>query len=159
MLRGEPREKVNVRPIPSDVVAVFLSDEWVRELDAAARVSTRVADLAVEGPVVVEEHVTNGPHGEARFHVVLDARGMRFNTGPAAQPDLTITIDYETAVALQRGETNAQHSLVSGRMKLRGDLGRLVRRADALSALGDVFASVRGATTLPITEGDASSHR
>lgn len=128
-------------------MAAFLSDEWIVALDAVARASTLVPPLPEGGQLVVEQQVSDTPDGSARFHVVFDAIGARVIAGEAEQPDLVLITDYATACALHRGETNAQQALGRHRLKIRGDLTTIAKRAAVLGAVGDLFASVRAQTT------------
>ena len=67
--------------------------------------------------------------------------------GEAAAADVTLVQTRDVAAALSRGELNAQQALEAGRLKLRGDIGHLAREGRALTAVADVFAAVRAATT------------
>jgi hypothetical protein len=136
-------------------VPEFLSREWLAALDDAARGSDRLASLAGGGVFVIEQRVTGGPAGEVAYQVVLDGDGGRVVSGAANAPDVIVLTDYATGLALHRGETNAQHAFAAGRMKVRGEIGRLLDRADALRALDDVFASVRARTTASTPDADA----
>jgi hypothetical protein len=123
----------------------FLSPEWISALDDAARTSDRLAAIGKDDAFVVEQRVTDAPDGEACYHARLGPDGARVVQGPAPSPDVILVTDYETALALHRGETNAQRAIAAGRMKLRGHVELLLRRADALAALGDVFSATRTA--------------
>jgi hypothetical protein len=131
-------------------VAEFLSDDWLRALDAALRASSALDALA---PVVIEQVVNTVPgRGAVRYRVRIDETGARVDrlVGAAAAPaDLRITTDYATAVAIANGSQNAQHALASGRLRLGGDVDVLVRRSEVLTTLADVTANVRSATTYP----------
>ena len=63
--------------------------------------------------------------------------------------DVSLETDYPTAVALARGEMNAQSALADGRLRVSGDVARLAAHATALVRLGDLFAAVRPVTTFP----------
>jgi putative sterol carrier protein len=65
---------------------------------------------------------------------------------PDGPDDLTFVCDYPAAVALARGETNAQAALMDGRLRLRGDVERVAEMREALVALGDVLGRVRAVT-------------
>jgi putative sterol carrier protein len=132
-------------------VATFLSAEWLQDLDRAARASSALTETGHAGALVIEQQVTDTPTGDITYHVVIDADGARVASGPAPAANVVIATDFATAVSLHSGEMNAQRALASGHLKLRGDIDQLVRRAEALKALDDVFASVRAATTVPVS--------
>jgi len=128
-------------------VPEFLSDAWLRALDAAVRASEEVPGLA---PVVIEQVVCDVPgRDEVRYRLAADATGARVEVpGPdAPAPDVRLTTDYRTAVAISTGRENAQRALAAGTLRLGGDIGVLVQRADALTVLRDASAALRGDTT------------
>lgn len=139
-------------------MAAFLSDEWIVALDAVARASELVPPLPEGGRLVVEQQVSDTPDGNARFHVVFDATGARVAAGGSDHPDLVLITDYATACALHRGETNAQQALGRHRLKVRGDLTTIARRAAVLGAVGDLFASVRAQTTFAGDQTEVPRH-
>jgi hypothetical protein len=129
-------------------VPEFLSEIWLRELDRSVREAAGVSTLA---PIVIEQVVRDVPgRGEVRYRVRVDADGARVTTDDAAAPpDVRLTTDYDTAVAIALGRENAQIALAHGRLRLGGNIDTLVRSADALGALDDATAALRGATTYP----------
>ena len=134
-------------------VSDFLSTAWLRELDAAVRA---VAGTSALAPIVIEQVVDDVPgRGCVRYRFHVDEQGAGVAEPPfpdaegSASPDVRLTTDYPTAVAIARGTENAQIALSRGRLRLGGDIDTLVRRADALGALGDATAALRAATTYP----------
>ena len=128
-------------------MAEFLSDEWIAALaDAGADLDGSAEVLVVE-PVVIDVP----GRGEVRYRVYFDARACAVERpGAAARPaDVRLETDYVTAVALARGEMNAQAALAGGRLRVSGDVVRLAAHAGALARLDDVFAAVRASTTYP----------
>jgi putative sterol carrier protein len=122
----------------------FLSPEWIQALDAAA------SGAAVPGDArLTLQQIVTGDEGKPniQYHLVVADGRLRVLAGEAAAPDVTLIQSREVAVALSRGEVNAQHALAAGRLKLRGHLELLLRQAPALTALDDVFAAVRAQTT------------
>ncbi|HYU40377.1 MAG TPA: SCP2 sterol-binding domain-containing protein [Acidimicrobiia bacterium] len=124
----------------------FLSADWIDALDAAAREAT-FPGAAGKVALTVEQVVRDGPDGEARYHLRLEAGHARVLPGSAEEPDLKLFTDYDIAVQLHRGEITAQDALAAGRLKVQGRFQRLREMSDALAALEDVFAPVRGITT------------
>lgn len=134
---------------------VFLSPEWIRELDKAARASEALTSSAEARGIVIEQRVIGAPSGEITYHLVLGT-DARVEAGPADTPDVVLVTDYETAFELQSGVLNAQRAIAAGRMKIQGHVGVLLQHAEALRAFGDVFRDVRASTEAP---GAADPHR
>jgi hypothetical protein len=138
-------------------VAEFLSDEWIAALDAAARAALR--DGADNADLLAVEPVVCGVpgRGDVRYRVSCGT-AVRAVTRPSdvsaddASADVRIETDYATAVALARGQLNAQTALADGLLRVSGDLARLAAHASALARLGDLFASVRATTTFAVAE-------
>ena len=123
----------------------FLTGEWVAALDAAARGSGALR-VAAGDPLVVELVVRDPDGIERRHHLRVGADSAAAGVGGAADVDVVVIVDRETAAALAAGTLNGQRALIEGRLKLRGDVNRLAAHREALVALGDVFAAVRAAT-------------
>ena len=133
----------------------YLSPEWTDALDRLVR--ARVA-VTVQSPVVIEQVVRDVPgRGRVRYQLRIDGAGARVigagelgsGGGDGRQPDVRLTIDYRTAVAIARGEENAQGALARGRLRIGGDAHVLVRHAAVLAALDGATAELRSATTYP----------
>jgi hypothetical protein len=126
----------------------FLTDEWIAALDAAAREAPVPAGVRLTiQQIVTSDAGDAGGDDDVRYHLVLDGGRLRVHAGEAAAADVTLVQTRAVAAALSRGELNAQQALEAGRLKLRGDIGHLAREGRALTALTDVFAAVRAATT------------
>jgi hypothetical protein len=129
-------------------VPEFLSEIWLRELDRSVQ---DAAGVSAAAPIVIEQVVHDVPgRGEVRYQFRVDADGARVIAGePAERADVRLTTDYGTAVAIARGEENAQIALAHGRLRFGGNIDTLVRSADALGALDDATADLRDNTTYP----------
>ena len=55
--------------------------------------------------------------------------------------------DWETATAISRGELSAQVAFMTGRIRVRGDLPKLVAYGNLFDGVDDVFDNLRGQTT------------
>src|SRR6476646_134608 len=123
-----------MHPAYAATVPEFLSDAWLKELDRALRDSASVSALA---SIVIEQVVVDVPgRGEVRYRVRVDGDGARVTAGGGPEPpDVRLTTDYPTAVAIALGKENAQIALARGRLRLGGNIETLVRSAAALSTL------------------------
>jgi hypothetical protein len=118
----------------------FLSKEWLTAADEA------VAELSpVASAVVVGFEVTGGPAGDSAHCLVLgpDRVGARPGTSDAA---LTLTMSWELAVAISRGEASAQRAFLDGRLQLGGDPSVLLGHQQQLAEIDDRLAGLRDRT-------------
>ncbi len=150
---GWGRPIVGAGSVP--VMLAYLSPAWVAALDHAARADPALADAAREVALVVEQRVTGAPAGDVTYHVVFDHGSVSVGLGAAGEglaPVVRFTLDHETALDIARGQGSAQRAFMAGTLQVGGDLRVLLDHQLVLSALHDVFATVRVQTDLgPVT--------
>jgi hypothetical protein len=107
----------------------FLSPEWiaaVRTLRDEYHDRVRPPSIPVQANVVV----TGAPFGEAEILGSIDTSDgqLVLEEGHLTDPDLTITTDYATAKALfvQQDPNAAMQAVFSGKVKVQGDMTRLL---------------------------------
>jgi hypothetical protein len=125
----------------------YLSSEWIdataRALAADDSLRTALADLSL----TVEQVVTGGPDGTVRWHITVDRGDVTLRRGPAHDPDLSFTTNYDTAARVASGSLGAQRAFVEGRLRVGGDLSLLVTHQRAVASIDDALAEVRARTT------------
>jgi putative sterol carrier protein len=121
----------------------FLSEQWVDALIAALNASGDVRDSLQHVDLSVQQVVTGGPEGEVRYWTTFKSGAIAGGIGDVPSgADVTITQDYETAAALSRGELNAQGAFMQGKLKITGNMGKLLQHQAALEALGPVMSTI-----------------
>jgi hypothetical protein len=120
----------------------FLSPEWIAALDEAAQ------GMSTDASFVFQQVVTGCPQGDdpVRYHLRFGDGRLSVHPGQADEPDVTVAAPYAVAVALARGEVNAQQALTGGQLRLSGNVKVLASPARSLAQLSDVFAAVRNDT-------------
>jgi putative sterol carrier protein len=127
-------------------VARFSSPEWIAELDRAVSGDARLAEASAGVSLVVQQTVSDGPDGDATWHVVVDDGAVRVRPGEAAEADVTFRQSYETAAAISRGELSAQSAFMVGELRVGGDVELLMTHQRTFDGVEDVFAAVRAGT-------------
>jgi len=107
----------------------FLSDEWTAEVKRLhAEVVTQSTPPAQS--VRMNLVLTQSPIGDGTIeaHVDTSSGEVMVDTGHIDSPDLTVTVDYETAKAiLVDGDAQAaMQAFMSGRIKIYGDMTLLL---------------------------------
>jgi hypothetical protein len=107
----------------------FLSDEWIEEA-RAIRAEYRDRTPPVPHEVRMNLVVTDLPFGDGRLEAHLDTASGRIelDKGHLDGPDLTVTVDYDTARAILV-EGNPQAGLqafMAGKVRVDGDMTKLM---------------------------------
>ena len=110
----------------------FLSTEWISSVMAVRdEYEHQLPDVAVPA-LRVNLQVTGVPADVAADGVVLahadtGGPGLALNVGPLPDPDLTVTLDYQTAYDLlvTQKPNAALGAFLTGRIRLTGDIERL----------------------------------
>ncbi|MEY2405389.1 MAG: hypothetical protein QOG39_305 [Acidimicrobiaceae bacterium] len=107
----------------------FLSDEWIAE---AKKVREEFAGQGTPPAhaVRMNQIVTDVPFGDGSINAHMDTAGgdIDFDLGHLDNPDLTVTLDYETAKAiLVDGNPQAgMQAFMAGKIKVQGDMTKLM---------------------------------
>lgn len=123
----------------------FLSTEWFERVEAAQ--GDPPAAARGENRLVLAQAVTDGPEGTVGYQVVVEDGRASVSRGAPDDADVTFTTNYATAAAIARGELSTQAALSAGRIRVAGNLGLLVSRHGAITALATVPGTVRRETT------------
>jgi hypothetical protein len=122
----------------------FLSDEWVAEakkLRAEYRGKVPPVPVSVRMNQVIEDV----PFGDGTILAHLDTSSgeLELETGHLESPDLTITVAYDTAKALlvDGNAQAAMQAFLSGRIKVDGDITKMIALQNAgMAQSGDPTA-------------------
>lgn len=123
-------------------MAKFLSKEWADEILAALNASDDVRSATKGVSLCIQQNVAGAPDGDTSYWTRFDDGTVAGAIGEADDPDVTISQDYETAVAMTKGELNAQAAFMQGKLKVTGNMGKLLQHQGTMQALGPVLASV-----------------
>ncbi len=98
----------------------WLSPEWFDRARALAEEEPARPGLSAR----VQWEVTGGPNGDLRYYWVLsDGRPTEGAEGTVARPDVTLTMAWDAAAAVQRGDLDPNVAFMRGQMKVAGSMG------------------------------------
>ncbi len=113
----------------------FLSDEWTKSVQDALNSSDAFKSAAGSQTAKVQQVVTS-PEGEKRYWFKLEGGQAALGTGDSPDAvDATITQDYETAKALSKNELSGTAAYMSGKLRVSGDLMKLMQLQGALGQM------------------------
>lgn len=113
----------------------FLSEEWAKAVQDALNANESFRSAAGTQSAKIQQVVTSSD-GERRYWFVLDAGQASLGVGELGEPvDATITQDYETASAIMKNELSAVAAYMSGKLRVSGDLMKLMQLQGALGQI------------------------
>jgi putative sterol carrier protein len=113
----------------------FLSDEWTQAVQDALNSNEGFKSAAGSQTAKVQQVVTT-PEGEKRYWFKLEGGQATLGTGESPDPvDATITQDYDTAKALSTNELSGTAAYMSGKLRVAGDLMKLMQLQGALGQM------------------------
>jgi hypothetical protein len=134
----------------------FLSPEWVDAFNRAVQdvelpPPGPAAGLATrDGAFTMGQVVTGGPEGEVRTTLRVQAGRLSMTWGDEAgsgtDPDVTVRLAWDDAVAMAAGELAPDEAIAAGRVRVRGDLSVLAEARGVLVGVQPVLGGLRDRT-------------
>ncbi|MDX1690507.1 MAG: SCP2 sterol-binding domain-containing protein [Acidimicrobiia bacterium] len=108
-------------------MAKFLSQEWLADLTETLNSHDGFTDAIKNVDLSLQFEVSDAPDDAEDTYSIVIAEGRADATaGPLDDPDVTIANDYETAVAISKGELNTQMAFMTGKLKVSGNMAKLM---------------------------------
>ncbi len=119
----------------------FLSEEWASQIQDALN-ANEAFKAAVGSNVARLQQVISTPDGEVRYWMKLEGGQAYFGLGDVEGPDATVSQDLPTAVAMARNELTGVAAYMSGRIKVQGDLMKLMALQGVIGQLPAAMRAV-----------------
>lgn len=121
----------------------FLSEEWVQAIEDAMNADETITDFAGWAYITLEHVTTDVPgRGEVRHWRRFADGTVEVKLGAADSPDATMTTNYDDAVAINSGELDLQAAFGGGKLKVEGDVTKLLQYQAELSEVAAAVHSV-----------------
>ncbi len=103
----------------------FLSEEWATAVTGALNSNDAFKQQA-QGKTLKIQQVVSTPE-ETKYSFKVEDGQAEVALGELPDAEATLTQDYDTAVALSKNELNATAAYMSGKLKIQGDLMKLMQ--------------------------------
>lgn len=120
----------------------FLTEEWASAMTEALNSSDEFKSAASGQSVKLQQVVTDAPDGETKYYFTLDGGTVEVAIGELADAEATLTQNYETAVAIVKQELNAQNAFMQGKLKITGNMMKLMQLQGVFNAMPKATAGV-----------------
>ena len=121
----------------------FLTKEWLDALTVALQAHEGFKGATATTELTLQFEVSDAPAGtEPVYLITLGGGSVQATAGPGASPDVTIVNSYETAVAVAKGELNTQMAFMTGKIKVSGNMTKLITNQAMLSQFANATAGM-----------------
>lgn len=105
-------------------MAKYLTQEWLDEGRELAKGQPDRPGASAKMQYVL----SGGPDGELKYYWVLeDGKLLESQLGEIAEPDFTMSMSYDDSVLVQKGELDVNAAFMQGRVKVAGNMGKLMQ--------------------------------
>jgi putative sterol carrier protein len=119
----------------------FLSEEWAEEVTRAVN-EHEAFQKAAGSQVARIQNVVTTPEGEKKYFFTVEQGRARLEMGEIDSPDATISQDYQTAMALSKNELSGTAAFMSGKIRVSGDLMKLMQMQGLFSTLPQALSTI-----------------
>ncbi len=119
----------------------YLSEDWAKSVTEALNASDTFKQQA-SGKTVKLQNVVTGQDGETKYYFKLQDGQADVGLGEIDDAEATLSADYETSAALSRNELNATAAYMSGKLKIQGDLMKLMQLQGLFNSMPEAVKEV-----------------
>ena len=114
----------------------FLSEEWVQEVTSALNEHQGYKNAIGAADLGIQFSTSEAPDGEVDYYLQSSAGVSSLALGVLEDADVTVKQSYDTAVAISKGELNTQTAFMTGKLKVSGNLAKLMMHQSAIQQWG-----------------------
>lgn len=98
----------------------YLSQDW---LDLEMKLANETQPERPSATVRLQYNVTGGPEGDIKYYWILEeGRLVENQLGQLDDSEVTLTLSYDDAVKIQKGELQINAAFMQGRVKVSGNM-------------------------------------
>ena len=121
----------------------FLSEEWALNATAAFADHPGLEEALAGADLLIQFSVTEAAEGTVDYYILAEGGRAELSLGKRPDADVTLVSDYETAVAVSKGELNIQNAYFSGKIDVAGNLAKLIKDRNAVLTLAEAVTSLK----------------
>jgi putative sterol carrier protein len=122
----------------------FLSEEWIAKVHTVVGSSDAVKTVSVGLSCKVQVVVTNVPHGEVHYWFNVKNGTVAMGLGDLDDADCTMTQNYDTAVAIDKGELTVSAAFMQGKIEFTGNMAKVMEAMPPIAVSSAVIVTVEG---------------
>jgi putative sterol carrier protein len=114
----------------------FLSAEWANAVTEALNIHDGFKNAIGASALSIQFHTEGGQDGDIDYFLATRDGTASLSLGEVETPDVTVKQSYDTATAISKGEMNTQTAFMTGKLKVSGNLAKLMQHQSAIQQWG-----------------------
>ena len=120
----------------------FLSEAWAKDVTSALNSHQGFKNAMGGADLGIQFHTEEAPDGEVAYYLKTSGGTANLGMGTLDDPDVTVKQSYDTAVAISKGDLNTQSAFMSGKLKVSGNLAKLMMHQSAIQQWGAAVSDI-----------------
>lgn len=110
----------------------FLSAEWAKAVEDALNSHPGFKSAMGNADLGLQFNVSSAPNGDLAYYLKASGGTTSLSLGSIDGADVTIGQTYDTAAAIAKGDLNTQTAFMTGKLKVSGNLAKLMMHQAAI---------------------------
>lgn len=110
----------------------FLSSEWAQAVEDALNNHPGFKSAMGNADLGLQFNVSDTPDGDTAYYLKASGGSTTLTLGTIDDADVTIGQTYDTAAAIAKGDLNTQTAFMTGKLKVSGNLAKLMMHQAAI---------------------------
>lgn len=110
----------------------FLSKEWAAAVTSALNAHDGFRNAIGTADLTIQFSTADAPEGEVDYYLQSSGGNTALDLGSIEAADVTVTQSYDTAAAISKGDLNTQTAFMTGKLKVSGNLAKLMMHQGAI---------------------------
>ncbi|MEX2280121.1 MAG: SCP2 sterol-binding domain-containing protein [Acidimicrobiia bacterium] len=110
----------------------FLSAEWAQAVEDALNSHPGFKSAIGNADLGLQFNVSDTPDGDTAYYLKSSGGSTELTLGTLENADVTIGQTYDTASAIAKGDLNTQTAFMTGKLKVAGNLAKLMMHQAAI---------------------------
>ena len=120
----------------------FLSEDWTTEVTSALNSHDGFKNAIGAADLGIQFETEDGPDGSVNYYLSTSGGNATMALGDLEGADVTVKQSYDTAAAISKGELNTQTAFMTGKLKVSGNLAKLMMHQSAIQQWGAAVGSL-----------------
>lgn len=123
-------------------MAAFLSSDHMSEATAALNADAGFTGAMANVDFGLQFNVSVAPEGDVPYYLQIGDGAATMALGELEGADASVSSDYDTAIAISKGELNVQMAFMTGKIKVGGNMAKIMMNQGLISEFARVQSNL-----------------